>query len=110
MITDDQRTALIQAAIEVRAQAYAPYSNYSVGAALLMEDGRIITGVNVENASYGLSICAERTAVFKAISEGYRKFLAVAVVTDHRQCRLPLRRLPPSAHGICWGCASLFGG
>jgi len=83
MITDDQQTALIQAAIEVRAQAYAPYSNYPVGAALLMEDGRIITGVNVENASYGLSICAERTAVFKAISEGYRKLLAIAVVTDN---------------------------
>jgi cytidine deaminase len=83
MITDEQRLALIQAAFDVRAKAYAPYSNYSVGAALLLEDGNIITGVNVENASYGLSNCAERTAVFKAVTEGYRKFLAVAVATDN---------------------------
>jgi len=83
MISDEQRTALIQAAVEVRARAYAPYSNYQVGAALLMEDGSIITGVNVENASYGLAICAERTAVGKAIAAGYRKILAIAVATDN---------------------------
>jgi cytidine deaminase len=83
MITNEQRVALIQAAIEVRERAYAPYSNYPVGAALLMEDGRIITGVNVENSSYGLTICAERTAVTKAVSEGYRKILAVAIATDN---------------------------
>ncbi|WP_420644909.1 cytidine deaminase [Candidatus Leptofilum sp.] len=83
MVTDEQRMALIEAAIAVRAQAYAPYSNYPVGAALLLEDGSIVTGVNVENASYGLSNCAERTAVFKAISEGYRRIFAVAVATDN---------------------------
>lgn len=83
MITNEQRTALIQAAIEARAQAYAPYSNYPVGAALLMDGGKIITGVNVENASYGLTICAERTAVTKAVSEGYRRILAVAICTDN---------------------------
>ncbi|GJM41733.1 MAG: cytidine deaminase [Ardenticatenaceae bacterium] len=83
MITDEQRSALVQAAIAVRERAYAPYSNYPVGAALLMEDGRILTGVNVENSSYGLTICAERTAVTKAVSEGYRKILAVAVATDN---------------------------
>ncbi|MAT97807.1 MAG: cytidine deaminase [Anaerolineaceae bacterium] len=83
MISEEQRAALIQAALAVRAKAYAPYSNYPVGAALLMEDGSIITGVNVENASYGLSMCAERTAVFKAVSQGQQKFLAVAVVTDN---------------------------
>ena len=83
MVTDKQRTALIQAAMEVRERAYVPYSNYPVGAALLLEDGKIITGVNVENASYGLSNCAERTAVFKAVSEGYRQILAVAVATDN---------------------------
>jgi cytidine deaminase len=83
MISDEQRAALIQAALAVRAKAYAPYSNYPVGAALLMEDGSIITGVNVENASYGLSMCAERTAVFKAVTEGYRKILAVAVATEN---------------------------
>lgn len=83
MILSKQRSALVQAAIAVRERAYVPYSNYAVGAALLMEDGRIITGVNVENSSYGLTICAERTAVFKAVSEGYRKILAVAVATDN---------------------------
>ena len=83
MISDEQRGALIEAAIAARARAYAPYSNYQVGAALLMEDGSILTGVNVENVSYGLSICAERTAVFKAVSEGYRTILAVAVATSN---------------------------
>jgi cytidine deaminase len=83
MISDEQRAALIEAALAVRVKAYAPYSNYPVGAALLMEDGSIVTGVNVENASYGLSMCAERTAVFKAVTEGYRKILAVAVATDN---------------------------
>ena len=83
MILSTQRAALIQAALAARAKAYAPYSHYAVGAALLMEDGSIITGVNVENASYGLTICAERTAVGKAITKGYRKILAVAVATDN---------------------------
>ncbi len=83
MITNEQRASLIEAAIEVREQAYAPYSNYQVGAALLMEDGTIVTGVNVENSSYGLTICAERTAVGRAIAAGYRNILAVAVATDN---------------------------
>jgi cytidine deaminase len=83
MISDEQRDSLIQAAVEVRKKAYAPYSNYQVGAAILVADGRIFTGVNVENASYGLTICAERTAVYKAISEGYQKILAVAVATEN---------------------------
>ena len=83
MVNDEQRTALIEAALAVRQQAYAPYSNYPVGAALLMEDGSIVTGVNVENSSYGLTICAERTAVGKAIAAGYRKIMAVAVATDN---------------------------
>ena len=78
----DRGTAehLLQVAREARANAYAPYSNFPVGAALLAEDGRIFTGVNVENASYGLTTCAERTAVTKAISEGARAFRAIAVV------------------------------
>ncbi len=83
MITHEQRAVLIEAAIAIRGRAYAPYSNYAVGAALLVEDGTIITGVNVENASYGLTICAERTAVTKAITAGYRKILAIAVATDN---------------------------
>jgi cytidine deaminase len=83
MITHEQRAALIKAAIEVRERAYAPYSNYQVGAALLMADGTMVTGVNVENSSYGLTICAERTAVTTAITAGHRKILAVAVATDN---------------------------
>ena len=83
MINDEQRAALIEAAIAIRKRAYAPYSDYQVGAALLMADGSIVTGVNVENVSYGLSICAERTAVFKAVSEGHQKILAAAVATNN---------------------------
>ena len=81
MVTDAQKKVLIEAACAVRGNAYAPYSNYKVGAAILVEDGRVFSGVNVENASYGLSICAERTAVFKAVSEGAKKILAVAICT-----------------------------
>lgn len=72
---------LSQEALEVREKAYAPYSQYFVGAALLGKSGKIYTGCNVENASYGLTICAERTAIFKAISEGEREFRAIAIVT-----------------------------
>ena len=74
--------ALIAKAMEAREKAHAPYSNFAVGAALLAKSGRVYTGCNVENASYGLSICAERVAVFKAISEGERDFEALAVVTE----------------------------
>ncbi len=74
---------LVTRAAEARLQAYAPYSRYLVGAALLAKSGRIYTGCNVENASYGLSICAERTAVVKAISEGEKEFRAIAVVTEN---------------------------
>lgn len=73
---------LIEAAREAREKAYCPYSKFKVGAALLAESGKIYTGVNVENASYGLTNCAERTALFKAVSEGERKFKAIAVVLD----------------------------
>ncbi len=74
---------LVQRAAQVRERAYAPYSHYSVGAALLGKSGRIYTGCNVENASFGLTICAERAAVLKAISEGEKEFQAVAVVTSN---------------------------
>jgi len=67
----------------VRQWAYAPYSNYHVGAALLASSGKFYDGCNVENAAYGSSICAERTALVKAVSEGERQFEAVAVVTDN---------------------------
>jgi cytidine deaminase len=74
---------LISLAAEARKKAHAPYSNLAVGAALVAKSGRVYTGCNVENASYGLSVCAERVAVFKAISEGEREFEAIAVVSEN---------------------------
>ena len=82
-ITQVEQQALIELANEARQHAYAPYSKYKVGAALRTKSGRIFTGVNVENAAYPTSICAERTAVFKAVSEGEREFEIIAVVTDN---------------------------
>lgn len=70
---------LLQLAVEARQQAYAPYSNFAVGAALLTEPGEVVTGCNVENASYGLTLCAERAAVVGAISKGHRRFLRLAL-------------------------------
>jgi cytidine deaminase len=72
--------ALMEAAVAAREYAYAPYSEYRVGAALLCKDGRIYTGCNIENAGYTPTNCAERTAIFKAVSEGVREFAAIAVV------------------------------
>ena len=83
MWTDEARRKLIQAAQDARQWAYAPYSNYRVGAALLSTSGKVYDGVNVENAAYPNGICAERVAVFKAVSEGEREFTAIAVVTDN---------------------------
>jgi cytidine deaminase len=73
---------LVDAARAARLRAHAPFSHFLVGAALETEDGQIITGCNVESASYGLTICAERVAVFKAVSEGHRAFRRIAVVAD----------------------------
>jgi len=102
MLTDDLRQALIRTAIEARRWAYVPYSHYAVGAAVLTVSGRIYDGVNVENAAYPTTICAERVAVFKAVSEGEREFLAVAVVTDNGgspcgSCRQVLAEFSPQA-------------
>lgn len=79
MIDDQTKKRLIAEAIRARSRAYAPYSRYMVGAALLTEQGRIYSGCNIENAAYGPSNCAERTAFFKAVSEGERAFAAIAV-------------------------------
>ena len=72
---------LVQAALAARLQAYAPYSNFLVGAAILTPSGEVFTGCNVENASYGLTICAERSAIFTAVGQGLRKFDKVAVAS-----------------------------
>lgn len=74
--------ALVDAARDARTRAIAPYSTFRVGAALLTADGLVITGCNVENASYGLTVCAERVALLKALSDGHRSFTAIAVVAD----------------------------
>ena len=79
--TADQQAELVQRAVQAMDWAYAPYSKFPVGAALLAASGRIYDGVNVENAAYPAGVCAERTAVFKAVSEGEREFVAVAVAT-----------------------------
>lgn len=73
---------LISKAIAAREKAYVPYSNFKVGAALITDDNKIYTGCNIENASYGASNCAERTAIFKAVSEGALKIKAIAIVGD----------------------------
>ncbi|XP_033724824.1 cytidine deaminase-like [Pecten maximus] len=73
---------MLQMSASSKKQSYSPYSKFRVGAALLCEDGTIITGCNVENASYGLSICAERTALVKAVSMGHRSFKAIAISSD----------------------------
>ena len=77
---DEQK--LCQIAIRAMKGAYAPYSGFCVGAALLTEDGTIYTGCNIENAAYSVTVCAERTAIFKAISEGKHKFKAIAVAAE----------------------------
>ena len=73
---------LVSAALEARQNAHAPFSKFKVGAAVEDDSGRVYTGCNVENATYGLTICAERVAIFKAVSEGARRFVRVAVVAD----------------------------
>jgi cytidine deaminase len=81
--TKQEKQSLVELANEARRRAYAPYSNYKVGAALRTRSGRIFTGVNIENAAYPTSVCAERTAVFKAVSEGELDLEIIAVVTDN---------------------------
>ncbi len=92
---ESQRKALIAAACEIRKNAHAPYSKFHVGAALLTASGKVFTGCNVENASYGLTICAERSAVCSAIAAGEHNWLAMAVAT-------------PGGHSPCGACRQVL--
>lgn len=103
MLNKTQQAELIEGAKKAQASAYAPYSKYLVGAALLTNSGKIYLGANVENAAYPDSICAERVAVFKAVTEGERSFQAIAVVTRDGgtpcgSCRQVLAEFAPQAH------------
>lgn len=82
MVRTPSMDPLIKKAIEARKRAYAPYSKFKVGAAVEAVNGRVYTGCNIENASYGLAICAERVAIWKAVSDGVLKFRRIAVVAD----------------------------
>lgn len=102
--------SLIEAARKARLNAYAPYSKFKVGAALLAQSGKIYTGCNVENASYGLACCAERNAVFKAVSEGEKDFRAIAIASDSAEptapcgaCRQVLNEFAPNIKIIMAG-------
>ena len=83
MLTTRVKEELIRKANEAREQAYAPYSRYQVGAAVLTADGQVFTGCNIENAAFPSSLCAERVAIFKAVSEGHRQLRAIAVLTSN---------------------------
>lgn len=97
------KAELIKEALKAKEKAYVPYSNFHVGAALLTEDGELFTGCNIEIASYSPTICAERTAIFKAVSEGHRKIKEIAVVGDSHHsypcgvCRQVLREFGQDA-------------
>ncbi len=107
---NEQDQKLLAAAREAMRSAYIPYSHYAVGACLLAEDGRTFTGCNVENASFGATICAERTAVVKAVSEGARKFTAIAIAASGSapypcgMCRQVLNEFGPGMRVlVTWG-------
>ncbi len=95
VLSKQETQALIDLANEARCRAYVPYSNYPVGAALRTRSGRIFTGVNVENAAYPTTMCAERIAIYKAVSEGEREFEVIAVVT-------------PNGGSPCGGCRQVM--
>ena len=100
MESDAKFDILLQKALEARKYSYAPFSNFTVGAAILGKSGKIYTGCNVENSSYGLTICAERVALFKGISEGEKVFTAIAIVADSE------KPIPPC--GACLQVLSEF--
>ncbi len=97
MINKDE---LLGMAVKARDNAYAPYSHFRVGAAILAGNGKVYTGCNIENSSYGASVCAERVALFKAVSEGEKEFLAIAIATDTEKPVMPC--------GICRQALSEF--
>ncbi len=101
MLSSERIAELVARAAQAREHAYAPYSAFPVGAALLLDSGEIVTGANVENASYGLSICAERAAVVRAIAKGARRYVAIAVVGP--------KELDLSPCGACRQFLSEFG-
>lgn len=111
----ETETTLLAAAHKAALNAYAPYSHFRVGAALLGEDGRIYTGCNVENASYGLTVCAERNAFFHAIAEGCRRFTALALAAERPvppcgACRQVLAELCPPTMPITLGSLDVAAG
>lgn len=85
MLSTEKKQELAGLAAKMRERSYVPYSHYAVGAALLTKDGKIYTGCNIENAAYPVTVCAERTAIFKAVSEGDKNFEAIAVATEDGQ-------------------------
>lgn len=95
-------TMLMQAAMAARENAHCPYSGFAVGAALLTADGSLYTGCNVENASYSLGCCAERTAIFKAVSDGKREFSAIAI------CGAPMGENPDAPCIPCGACLQVM--
>ena len=108
MTGENQKAALMQAALDARSKAYAPYSGFFVGAAVMCGDGSVYTGCNVENASYPCGICAERTAVSKAVSEGKRRFVMIAVAGSSAEkctpcgiCRQFLYEFAPDMTVLC---------
>lgn len=106
-LTLEEKKALIRQAMAAREKAYAPYSDFLVGAALRAEDGRVFTGCNVENAAYTPTSCAERTALFKAVSEGVTRFTDIAVVGARRG---EVNRQVTSPCGVCRQVLYEFGG
>jgi len=107
-MTRKDKNALVQSAIKVRQNSYAPYSKFKVGAALLTTSHKIFTGCNVENNSYGLTICAERNAICNAVADGETEFLAMAIVADTPEpvlpcgaCRQVMAEFCPDLHLIC---------
>lgn len=99
MLNAEMKQKLVEASLQARKRAYAPYSHYFVGAALLSESGKIYEGLNIENASYGATVCAERVAIFNAVSAGEKKFVAMAVAGEQGG--------PPC--GLCRQVLSEFG-